>query len=457
MRGGWPVLALLCVAQFVVVLDVTIVAIALPEIRSDLGFSRAGLQWVVSAYTLVFGGFLMLAGRAADLYGRRRLFVVGLAIFAGASLLCGLAESPAFLVAARVLQGLGAAIVSPSALSALTAAFPESGGHRGLALGVWTAAAAGGGATGWVLGGALAGGLGWEWVFFVNVPVGLVGVALAPFVLAESRDPTSPPRLDVWGAATVTAGLVLLVYGLTRAEALGFGSLEVAGSLSLSLAFIGAFVLVEGRVRYPLVPLGALRSRRLVGANLVALLLTASTTPPMFLCTLYAQEVLGLPPVAAGLLFPPFNLAVIAGSLLGPRIVGAVGERVSMAVGLVAVAVGVLLLFGISAGGGMGRLLPAFVLMGSGLGLASVASTAAGTSAAGARQGLGSGLLNSAAQVGTALGLAVLVPLAAHVGAGDGGAPAALVEGYRWAFLGAASLAFVGALLALLLVREKGR
>jgi len=357
-------------------------------------------------------------------------------------------------VAARVLQGLGAAIVSPSALSALTAAFPEGNG-RGAALGVWTAAAAGGGATGWVLGGALVGGLGWEWIFFVNVPVGVLGVALAPFLLAESRDPAAPPRLDVWGAATVTAGLVLLVYGLTRAEALGFGALEVGGSLVLSLALLGAFVVVEGRVAHPLVPLGALRSRRLVGANVVALLITASTTPPMFLCTLYAQEVLGLAPFAAGLLFAPVNLAVIGGSLLGPRVAGAVGERASMAGGLVAVAVGVLLLLGISPEGGVGRLLPAFILMGTGLGLASVASTAAGTSAAGTRQGLGSGLLNSAAQVGTALGLAVLIPLAAHLGAGDGGTPAALVEGYRWAFVGAAGLAFVGALLATLLVAGK--
>jgi len=451
----WPVLALLCVAQFVVVLDVTIVAIALPEIRADLGFSRAGLQWVVSAYTLVFGGFLMLAGRAADLYGRRRLFVVGLVVFSGASLLCGLAGSPEFLVAARVLQGIGAAIVSPSALSALTAAFPEGEGREG-AVGAWTAAAAGGGAAGWVLGGFLAGGPGWEWVFFVNVPIGVLGVALTPVLLSESRDPSAPPRLDFWGAATVTAGLVLLVYGLTRAEESGFAATGVLAALTAALVLLGGFVAVEGRVRYPLVPLGVIRSRRLVGANLAALVLTAATTPPIFLCALYAQEVLGLPPERAGLLFAPVNLAVIGGSVLGPRIAGAVGERAAMVLGLGATSLGAFTLLGISPEGGIGRLLPAFVLMGSGLGIASVASTAAGTSAAGEKQGLGSGLLNSAAQVGTALGLAVLVPLAAARADVLGGDPAqALVGGYRWAFVGAAALALLGALLVFWLVRGK--
>src|SRR5918995_2312625 len=205
----WPALGLLCVAQFMVVLDATIVAIALPEIQSDLGFSQAGLQWVISAYTLVFGGFLLLAGRAADLWGRRRMFMVGLVVFTGASLVCGLAGSPPALILGRIAQGLGAAIVAPAALSSLTAAFPEGEG-RGRALGVWTAAAAGGGATGWLLGGLLTGSLGWEWVFFVNLPVGILGVALAPVLISESRDETAPPRLDMAGAVSVTAGPPLL-------------------------------------------------------------------------------------------------------------------------------------------------------------------------------------------------------------------------------------------------------
>src|ERR671912_2618049 len=216
----WPALGLLCVAQFMVVLDATIVAIALPEIQRDLGFSRAGLQWVISAYTLVFGGFLLLAGRAADLWGRRRLFMIGLVVFTGASLACGLAGSPLALLLGRIAQGLGAAIVAPSALSSLTAAFPEGEG-RGRALGVWTAAAAGGGATGWLLGGLLTGSLGWEWVFFVNLPVGILGVALAPVLISESRDETAPPRLDMAGALSVTADRMKVISRHPRAKAGG--------------------------------------------------------------------------------------------------------------------------------------------------------------------------------------------------------------------------------------------
>jgi EmrB/QacA subfamily drug resistance transporter len=452
----WAALALVCVAQFVVVLDVTIVAIALPEIQASLGFSSADLQWVISAYTLVFGGFLMLAGRAADLYGRRLLFMGGLALFSGASLACGLAASPIALVAFRVVQGLGAAVVSPSALSILTMTFPEGEG-RDRALGVWTAAAAGGGAMGWLLGGVLAGGFGWEWVFFVNVPVGALGLGLAPALLEESRDASAPPRLDAAGAIAVTAGLTLLVYGLTRAEETRLLSAGTLGALGLSLALIAAFVLVEGRVKDPLVPLDALRSRRLAGANLVALALTAATTPPMFLCILYVQQVLGRSPAEAGLAFPPFNISVVAGSLLGPRLTRRIGARATMVSGLLAVAFGVLLLARIPpADGHFGHLLPGFVLMGAGLGCASVASTASGTSAVDEeKQGLASGLLNAAAQVGTALGLAVLIPLSVGQTDADGMQGAALVEGFKLGFFGAAGIAVVGALLALLHFRGR--
>ena len=449
----WPALGLLCVAQFVVVLDATIVAIALPEIQSDLGFSQAGLQWVISAYTLVFGGFLLLAGRAADVWGRRRLFMVGLAVFTVASLACGLASSPLTLVLGRIAQGLGAAIVAPSALSSLTAAFPEGEG-RGRALGVWTAAAAGGGATGWLLGGLLTGSLGWEWVFFVNLPVGVAGVALAPVLISESRDETAPPRLDVAGAVSVTAGLTLLVYGITRVEEAGLTAPVTLVSLASSVVLLVLFVAVEGWVRHPLVPLGVFRSRVLVGANLVALVLTASTTPPMLLCTLYVQQVLGFPPAQAGLVFPPFNLAVIGGSLFGPRLVARLGPRTTMVCGLIAIAAGSTCLLGISPRGGgyLLYLIPAFVLMGAGLGCASVASTASGTSAAdGGLQGLASGLLNSAAQIGTVLGLAILIPLSAartETLAETMPAEPALVQGFRLAFLGAAIIAASGIAIA---------
>src|SRR5215203_1880065 len=456
----WPALGLLCVAQFMVVLDATIVAIALPEIQAELGFSQAGLQWVVSAYTLAFGGFLLLAGRAADLWGRCRLFMVGLVVFSGASLACGLAVSPLWLLIGRVGQGFGAAIVAPSALSSLTTAFPE-GEERGRALGVWTAAAAGGGATGWLLGGLLTGSLGWEWVFFVNLPVGIAGMALAPTLISESRDVTAPRRLDVAGAVSVTAGLTLLVYGITRIEEVGLGAPPTLVSLGSSVALLALFVVVERRVRHPLVPLGIFRSHPMLGANLVALTLTAATTPPMLLCTLYVQQVLGYPPAEAGLVFPPFNLAVIGGSLLGPRLVTRLGPRATMACGLLAIAAGSLCLLGISRHGGgyLLYLVPSFILMGSGLGCASVASTASGIAAAdGGLQGLASGLLNSAAQIGTVLGLAILIPLSAarsEALAGTVPAGAALVEGFRLAFFGAAGIAACGIVISVLLMGQE--
>jgi EmrB/QacA subfamily drug resistance transporter len=459
-RWRWPALGLLCVAQFVVVLDATIVAVALPEIQQDLGFSQAGLQWVISAYTLAFGGFLLLAGRAADLWGRRRMFMVGLVVFTGASLACGLAASPSALVLGRIAQGLGAAIVAPSALSSLTTLFPEGNG-RGRALGVWTAAAAGGGATGWLLGGLLAGSLGWEWVFFVNLPVGLVGVMLAPVLVSESRDQSAPPRLDVAGAVSVTAGLTLLVYGITRVEEAGLASPVTLLSLASSVVLLALFVVVEGRVSHPLVPLGVFRSRVLLGANLVALALTAATTPPMLLCTLYVQQVLGFSPAQAGLVFPPFNLAVIGGSLLGPRLVARLGPRTTMVCGLVAIAAGSATLLGISShtDGYLLYMIPAFVIMGTGLGCASVASTASGTAAAdGGLQGLASGLLNSAAQIGTVLGLAILIPLSAartQTLTETIPADAALVGGFKLAFLGAVVIAAFGITIATLLTGQK--
>ena len=458
----WFALGLLCVAQFVMVLDATIVAVALPGIQQDLGFSSTGLQWVISAYTLAFGGFLLLAGRAADLWGRRRMFLVGLAVFTGASLACGLAATPFALVLGRIAQGLGAAIVAPSALSSLTTHFPEGDG-RGRALGVWTAAAAGGGATGWLLGGLVAGSLGWEWVFFINLPVGLAGLALAPVLVSESRDQNAPSRLDVVGAVGVTAGLTLLVYGITRIEEAGLIAPVTLASLASSGVLLALFVVVEGRVRNPLVPLGVFRSRVLVGANLVALVLTAATTPPMLLCVLYVQQVLGFSPAQAGLVFPPFNLAVIGGSLLGPRLVARLGSRTTMVCGLISVSAGSATLLGIGpqAGGYLLYLIPAFVLMGTGLGCASVASTASGTAAAsGGLQGLASGLLNSAAQIGTVLGLAVLVPLSAartEALAHTISSEAALVEGFRLAFVGAVVLAVCGIAVAALLTGEEQR
>ena len=436
MNDGNARLALLCVAQFVVVLDATIVAIALPAIGDDLGVSATDLQWVLSAYTLTFGGLLMLAGRAADLAGRRRAFQAGLLLFAAASLACALAPTAAALVAARAVQGAGAALVAPSALALLVATEPE-GARRTRALAVWTAAAAGGGASGWVLGGAISGSLGWEWVFAVNVPVGLAGAALAGRLLPESREPGAA-RLDVWGAVTLTLGVGAVLLGLTRGEAEGLTAVATLGPLAAGLALLALFAAIERRVPAPLVPHGALRAPGLALGVGAALALTGTTTPAMFLCVLHVQREGGVGPVEAGLLFAPFNLAVIAGSLAGPRVTARVGERAAMALGLGVVGAAAALL-ALSGGAVGAALLAAFVLMGGGLGFASVASTAAGTKG-GDRPGLASGLLNTAAQLGTATGLALLV------------APAA-AAGFAWGWAGAAAVA-VAAALAIAFVRR---
>lgn len=449
-RRRGPALALVCSAQFVVVLDVTIVAIALSSIQRDLHVTAATLQWVVTAYVLVFGGFLLVAGRAADLWGRRRCFMAGMTLFTGASLACGLAPSPAALVVARAVQGLGAALVAPAALALLAQTFP-SGPARHRAVGTWTAAAAGGGAAGWLLGGVISQGLGWPWVFLVNVPIGVLAVALAPLLVAESRQRSATTRLDLAGAVTATAGLALLILGLTQAQETAPTAPGTLAALGGALVLLAGFLALERRASDPLLPPGLLRHGTLARASLVAAALTAATTPPMFLATLYVQQVQGRSPAEAGLEFPPFNLAVVAGSLLGPRVAAAVGARAAMGAGLGGVTAGAALLACLPTGGGyLAFLLPAFVLMGGGLGCASVASTAAGTAAAGAdRQGLASGLLNAAAQVGTAVGLAVLITLAAARGGqlAAHGAPAAtaLVGGFRWAFVGAAMVAAAGA------------
>ena len=425
-------IALLCVAQFVVVLDATIVAIALPAIQRSLDVAPADLQWVVSAYTLAFAGFLVLAGRLADLRGRRTVFMAGLALFAGASLACGLSRSAGVLVAARAVQGLGAAAVAPAALATITAVVPD-GPRRRQALGVWTAAAAGGGASGWLLGGVITEQAGWPWVFLVNVPIAVAAFALAPLVVPETRDGARGRSLDTAGAATLTGGLALLVLGLTRAQIDGAGSPLAAGGTVAGVALLALFIRIEARAADPLLPAALLRADGLAGANLAAAAITASTTPPLLLCVLALQGAHGHSALATGVLFAPFNVAVIGGSLLGARAVRAIGTRAAMTGGLGGIATGVL---GMLAFGGPDAapavLLVAFVVMGFSLGCASVASTTAGTAAAGrARERVASGLLNTAAQVGTALGVAVLISVAATAGS-------------RAAFVGAIAVALAG-------------
>jgi EmrB/QacA subfamily drug resistance transporter len=452
-------LALLCVAQFVDVLGVTIVVVALPSIQRDLGFSPAGLQWVVSTYALLFGGFLMLSGRAADLYGRRRLFMTGLAVFAVASLACGLARSAPWLVVARAAQGLGAALVVPAALSILTTSF-SAGAARNRALGIWTAAAAGGGAAGFVLGGLLTQGLGWRWVFLVNLPVIVLGLVVTPVLIGESRDPAANARLDLLGAVTVTAGLIALIYGLTRAEDTGFASAGTIAAVAGAAVLLAAFPVVEGRVADPLAPPAVFRSPVLVGSNLVAFTLTAVTSSAGLLATLYLQQVLGYSPSGTGLALLPFSLAVIVGSFAGGRLVGRIAARNTMLAGLLAVTAAMLLVTAISAGGGVAYLVIGLSLAGAGLGCASVAATATGTAAVSAdRQGLASGLLNTAAQIGTAIGIAALATLAAArtqaLAVSADPSAAQLVAGFRLAFLVAAALSVAGCLAAFLLVQRR--
>jgi EmrB/QacA subfamily drug resistance transporter len=457
----WWALILLCVAQFVDVLDVNAVVVALPSIGRELEFSRGDLQWVVTAYVLFFGGFLLLAGRLADLFGRRRMFVLGLALFAATSLLCGLAWSPLALVVFRAAQGLGAAIVAPAALAIISTTFPE-GRERNLAMGVWTAVAAGGGAAGLVLGGLLTDALGWEWIFFVNVPVGAAGVALSFVLLDADRGERASRRLDLPGAVTVTAGLVLLVYGLTRAEGVGLGSPLTLGTLALALTLLAAFLFVERSVPDPLVPLRVFRTRDLSGSALVAFTNTATTSPVGVLVVLYLQEVLAYSPTLAGLLGLPLSLSVVAGSFLGSQLTGSLGARRTMTMGLLGICAATLITTGISSEGGLAYVVSGAALSGLALGCSAVASTTRGTSAVEEEvRGLASGLLNSSAQVGTALGLAVLFVIAVArtdaVAAGGEPGAEALVAGYRWAFFVGAGIAALGAAAALRLVSREGR
>jgi EmrB/QacA subfamily drug resistance transporter len=454
----WWALALLCVAQFVDVLDINAVIVALPSIGWELGFSRGDLQWVITTYVLFFGSFLLLAGRLADLLGRRRMFVAGLALFSLSSLGCGLAGTPAVLLVARGAQGLGAAIVAPAALAIISTTFRE-GPERNLAMGVWTAVAAGGGAAGLVLGGLITDLLGWEWIFFVNVPLGVAGIALSYILLQEDHGVEASRRPDLLGAITITAGLVILVYGLTRAEDEGFGSPLTLGSLGLAASLIASFVLVERSVADPLVPLRIFRTRDLTGSALVAFTNTAVTAPVGVLAVVYLQEVLAYSPTFAGFAGLPFSLSVIAGSFLGSRLTGRFGSRLTMACGLIGICAATLVAVGISAESGLWYVLSNATLSGLALGCSAVASTTRGTSVVREEErGLASGLLNSSAQIGTAVGLAVLFTLAAaHAEAIASAEPTAraLVEGYRLAFFVGAGLAAAGALVALFVVRKR--
>jgi EmrB/QacA subfamily drug resistance transporter len=416
----WVVLALVCLGQFMVVLDISIVNVALPSIQSDLGFSASALQWVVNAYTLTFAGFLLLGGRAADLFGRRRMFLVGLGMFTAASFLGGIAQSQGMLIVARALQGLGGAVLAPATLTIITTTFTE-GAARARALGVWSAVAAAGASAGALLGGILTDFMSWRWILFVNVPIGVVALIVARAYLPESRADVQHRRLDVGGAVTVTGGLVALVYAIVRSQQFGWGSSEVLVPLLAGLALLGAFALVEGRLAVsPLVPFRIFRSRSVTGGNVFIMLFFAAMFGAWYFETLYMQHVLGFSPLAAGLAFLPQTLLIAAGSQFTSRLVMRYGTRPLLIIGSLVGAAGLAWLSRITPSSTfLADLLGPYVLIGAGFGLSVTPVVVAATS--GVRQedaGLASGLLNTARIVGAAIGLAALSTIAADRTAG---------------------------------------
>src|SRR5215212_10116197 len=347
----WLALALLCAAQFMVVLDASIVNVALPSIGEALDFSQENLSWVVNAYVLTFGGFLLLGGRLADHLGRRRVFMFGLVLFALASLVGGFSNSEGMLIAARAVQGLGAAILSPSALSIVTTTFRD-GSERNRALGVWGAVAGSGGAAGVLLGGILTDGLGWEWVLWVNVPIGIAAAVLAPMLVAESRSESETRSFDVAGAISVTAGLSVLVYALVDATDAGWGSTQTVGLLALAVALLVAFVFIESRSDAPLVPFRIFRIRTLTGANVVGILIGASLFSMFFFISLYMQQVLGYSAIHAGLSYLPLALTIILTAGVASQLVTKVGFKPVLAAGMVFIAAGLIWFSRVSVGGG---------------------------------------------------------------------------------------------------------
>ncbi len=456
----WTALIVLCAAQFVVVLDASIVNVALPSIGKALHISEANLPWVVNSYVIAFGGFLLLGGRAADLLGRRRVFMAGLLLVAVASLGAGFASNEGQLIAGRVAQGLGAAIISPSALSIVTTLFRD-GVERNRALGAWGAVAGSAGAVGVLLGGILTQGLGWEWVLWVNVPVSLVALALTPRLIPESRAERATRQYDVAGAVSITAGLSLLAYALLDANSAGWGSTKIVGLLTLAVALIAAFVVIELRSRAPLVPFRIFRLRTLTGANVVGLLLGASLFSMFFYISLYMQQVLGYSPIHTGLSYLPLAVTIIIAAGLGGQLVTRFGFKAILATGMLLVALGLAWFSQVSVNGGfVSDILGPSLLAALGLGFGFVTSTIAAVSGVEEReQGLASGLINTSQQIGGALGLAVLSTIATsrtdHVLASGGTSmQAALTEGFQSAFIGGAVIATLGVVATLVLIRS---
>ena len=462
----WLVLVLVCLAQFMVILDATIVNVALPSIQADLGLSESSLQWIVNAYALLFGGFLLLGGRAGDLIGRKRVFLAGLVLFTTASLLCGLATGETWLIVSRGAQGLGAALVSPAALSIVTTTFRE-GAERTKALGVWAAIAVGGGAVGLVVGGMLVEWLSWPWIFFVNVPVGIAAFFFSLRYVPESKDEHAHKSFDLAGAVSVTGGLVALVYGIVRSAEAGWGSAEVLGFLGLAAVLLIAFVVIESRSAEPLVRLSIFTVKTVRAGNVAMFVVAAGLFAMFFFNTLYVQRVLGFSPLEAGFAFVPFTAGVIVGAGLSQRLVPALGAREVPIIGAALGAVGLLTFLRLTPDSSyVTDLLPGIMLISVGMGLVFVPITLIATSGVPADDaGLASGLFNTSQQIGGALGLAVLSTLATNRTTDElsslGRAPTqadqadALVSGFHVTWAASAILLVASGLLLLALLRRR--
>ena len=455
-------LVLLAMTQFVIVIDASIVNVALPSIGAHLHFSRDNLTWVVNAYTLTFGGFLLLGGRIADLLGRRRMFMLGLVVFSLASLAGGMARSETWLIAARAVQGLGAAIVSPAALSIITTTFAD-GAERNRALGIWGAVAGAGGAAGVLLGGILTSGLSWRWVLFVNVPIGLVAAGLAPSILAESRAEEAGESFDIPGAVAVTGGLALLVYAVVDAVNVGWGATRTIVCLAAAGVLLIAFVAIELRRRDPLMPFEIFRLRTLRGANIVGLLIGMSLFSMFFFISLYLQDVLGYSPIQTGIAYLPLAVGIIISAGVASQLVTRIGFKPPLIAGMLLVAGGLEWFSHVPATGGSfaANVLGPSLLAGVGFGLAFVPVTIAAVTGTEPREaGLASGLINTSQQVGGALGLAILATVAnsrtqSLLQGGVHSTAVALTDGFDRAFLVGAGLAVAAAILAFVLISSR--
>jgi EmrB/QacA subfamily drug resistance transporter len=456
----WLVLVIACLAQFMVVLDITVVNIALPSIQRGLNFSSANLQWVVNGYTLIFGGFLLLGGRAADLSGRKRLFVAGVALFSAASMLNGLAQSSGMLIAGRGLQGLGGALVSPAALAIITTTFTDAG-ERTKALGIWSAIAASGSAVGLLLGGVLTDVASWRWVFFVNVPVGIVTVLLALRYITESRVEGIRRSYDLGGAVTVTGGLVVIVYAIVKAQSFGWGSGRTIGLFAAGLALLAIFVAIERRSDAPLMRLSIFRVRSLAVGDAALLLIASGMFGMFYFASLYVQDILGYSPLKAGLAFLPVTAGIMIGAAVAQQLIKRLGVRNVSIIGTTLATLGMLVLTQLPVHGSyVGDLLTGLMPLSIGMGLVFVPITLMGTSGVSADDaGLASGLFNTAQQVGGSLGLAILSTLAAtqtsHLLSHHSATKvAATVSGYHVAFLAAAAM-FAGATVLLVVALRR--